>query len=85
MNVELSDKAQRQVKKLPKNIRQKLYKQLDLLLDNPKHPSLGIKKMTNSPLFEGRIDYHYRFTYFKEGDTIYIGSVGIHDTGLGKK
>ena len=85
MTLYIEERARKHLQKLPKHIQQKTYKQLDVFLDNPKHPSLGIKKMVNSPLYEGRIDYHYRFRFLWENEAIYIVSVGIHDMGLGKK
>jgi mRNA-degrading endonuclease RelE of RelBE toxin-antitoxin system len=52
MTVHIEDKAQKQLPKLPKHVQQKTYRQLDVFLDNPKHPSLAIKKMMHSPLYE---------------------------------
>ena len=85
MTIEFTKPAAKQYKKLPREIQRKLDKQLMLLVDNPNHPSLRSRKMTGTERFEARIDYHYRFTYVVDGDMIYIRSVGIHDTGLGKK
>ena len=85
MTVHIEERAKKQLRKLPKHIQQKTYRQLDVFLDNPKHPSLAIKKMTHSPLYEARIDYHYRFRFLWENEAISIVSIGIHDTGLGKK
>jgi site-specific recombinase XerC len=44
MTVHIEDKAQKQLQKLPKHLQQKTYKQLDVFLDNPKHPSLAMRK-----------------------------------------
>ena len=85
MTIEFTKPAAKQYKKLPRVIQIKLDKQLILLVDNPNHPSLQSRKMAGKERFEARIDYHYRFTYVVDGDIIYIRSVGIHDTGLGKK
>ncbi len=85
MTVHIEDKAKKQLQKLPKHVQQKTYRQLEVFLDNPKHPSLAIKKMMHSPLYEARIDYHYRFRFLWENEAISIVSIGIHDTGLGKQ
>ncbi len=85
MTVHIEERAQKQLRKLPKHIQEKTRRQLEAFLENPKHPSLVIKKMTHSPLYEARIDYHYRFRFLWEQDAIYIVSVGTHDVGLGKK
>lgn len=41
--------------------------------------------MGGTPYYEGRIDYHYRFIFNIEKDTVNILIVGPHDEGLGKK
>lgn len=85
MTIQLSDKVKKQVQKLPIHIQEKFRKQLLFLLENPRHPSLRVKKMRGHDAFEARIDYHYRFGFEIEGDVIHILAVGPHDTGLGKK
>lgn len=85
MNIEISDTARKQIKKLPQNIRKKFQKQILVLKANPGHPSLKTKKKSGSVYFEARIDYHYRFTFDWEKESAKIITVGPHDTGLGKK
>ncbi len=70
----------REYRKLPKPMRKATDKQLELLLTNPKHPSLNIKKM-NDPrnIWEGRITESYRFTFLIIKDTYIIRKVGTHD------
>ena len=67
-------------KKLPAVIRDKVDKQLGLLLENPAHPSLNLHQIrgTNG-IWEGYIDYHYRFTFEVEDDFYVLRKVGIHD------
>ena len=44
--------------------REKLRKQLEILISNPRHPSLGVKKIKGTKsIFEARVDDHYRFTF----------------------
>ena len=85
MNLEISDNAKKQLKRLPKNIQQKTHKSFSLLLEDYRHPSLRSKKMSGTTYFEARIDYHYRFTFSIENETINILHLGSHDEGLGKK
>ena len=60
----------RDYRKLPQRLQQTTDKQLRLLLSNPKHPSLNIKKMQDSrDIWEGRVTESYRFTFQIEGDT----------------
>jgi hypothetical protein len=55
-------------------------KQLELLLENAKHPSLNVKKM-NDPrdIWEGRVTAAYRFTFQIENDVYMLRKVGTHD------
>ncbi len=67
-------------RKLPQQIQEIANKQLGLLLSNPQHPSLNIKKM-NDPrgIWEGRVTQHYRFTFQIENDIYILRKVGTHD------
>ncbi len=85
MTYSLSKNADKQLQKLPKEIQRKFIKQLNFLLQNPQHPSLRARKKSGSDIYEVRIDYHYRFTYFLELNEAIIITIGPHDEGLGKK
>ncbi|OGH27491.1 MAG: hypothetical protein A3C27_03765 [Candidatus Levybacteria bacterium RIFCSPHIGHO2_02_FULL_39_36] len=85
MNLELSEKARKCLKKLPRPIQKKAYKSFQLLLNNPRHPSLRSRKMSGTGFYEARIDYHNRFAFSIEGDTVLVLTLGMHDEGLGKK
>lgn len=78
-------KFKKQFKKLSPSLQKKFTKQLTFLLQNPKHPSLRIKKMAGEELFEARLDYHNRFIYNLIEDEIWFYAIGSHDAGLGKK
>ena len=71
----------RDYRKLPQATQAAADKQLGLLLSNPKHPSLNIKKM-NDPrnIWEGRISSSYRFTFQVENDIYVLRKIGTHDT-----
>ena len=58
---------------------------MELLLQNYKHPSLKLRKMSGMEAFEARLDYHYRFVYMIVKEDIWFISIGPHDEGLGKK
>jgi mRNA interferase RelE/StbE len=75
----------KQIKKLPNYIKKKVEKQFGLLSKDMYHPSLRTKKMIGIPAYEARLDYQYRFTFIVENDSIFIISIGMHDSGLGKK
>lgn len=65
---------------LPTKIKGRARKQLALLLTNPRHPSLFLKKLKGyENLWEGRITQQYRFTFSVEGDTYTLRRIGTHD------
>ena len=67
-------------KALPKDIKRQTDKQLALLLDNPRHPSLRLKKLKSvKDIWEGRITRNYRFTLQITGDTYILRRIGKHE------
>ncbi|MBI4689317.1 MAG: hypothetical protein HY754_03475 [Nitrospirae bacterium] len=49
-------------KKLPAEIKDKVDKQLESLLENPGHPSLALHTIRGTKgIWEGYVDYHYSF------------------------
>jgi len=81
MNLLFTKTFVRDYRKLPKEIQRAVDKQLELLLSNPRHPSLNIKKM-NDPreIWEGRVTVSYRFTFQINGDIYVFRKVGTHDS-----
>ena len=70
-------------RKLPASIQKKVEKQLYLLADNPRHPSLQVKKIRGTVgIREARVDRQYRLSFEMMGDTIYLRVVGNHDEVL---
>ena len=66
---------------LPLKIKTVTDQKLRLLLQNPRHPSLRIKKMEDPrDISEGRITKNYRFTFLISGDTYILRRIGSHDT-----
>ena len=70
----------RSYRKLPREIQKTVDKQLKMLLSNPKHPSLNLKKM-NDPrkIWEGRVTASYRFTFHIQEDIYLMRQVGAHN------
>ena len=85
ITIKFSNKAEKQFRKLDLKIVDKFHRQVKFLLVDKSHPSLGLKKVKGSDVFEARIDYHNRFTFIVEEKTLWILSIGPHDEGLGKK
>ena len=70
----------RAFQRLPHGIQVKVGKAFLLFKENPRHPSLHVKRMEGMPgVWEGRIDIHYRFTFHYEGDTAVFRNIGTHD------
>ena len=66
--------------KLPLNIQETADKQIERLLNNPKHPSLNRKKMRDPrDIWEIRITRSYRATFQIQDDLYIMRRVGPHD------
>jgi len=65
--------------KLPREIQAKAAKAFMLFKENPRHPSLGVKRVQGLPgVWEGRIDVNYRFTFHYEDDVCIFRNIGPH-------
>jgi len=65
---------------LPETVKVRADKQFFLLLENPDHPSLRLKKIKGHPsIWEGRITKSYRFTFQISGDVNLLRRIGTHD------
>ena len=82
-----SERFQKSLSSLPKETREKARKAFSLFKKQPYypfHPSLVIKKIRGTDdIWEGRIDYFYRFTFeivTEDGETVYyFRNIGPHD------
>ncbi len=65
---------------LSEEIKKRVKKQLKIIKQNPRHPSLHTKKM-NDPreIWEARVTESYRFTFQIEKDIYILRRVGTHD------
>ena len=80
MKIRRSDSFKKDFKKLPENIQNKIIKQLSFLLENPRHPSLRLKKMEDPrDIWEVRVTKGYRFTFQFQGEIYYLRRAGTHD------
>ena len=72
--------------RLPKPVQEKIKKQIALLAENPRHPSLQTKPVQGTMgIFEARVDINYRFTYERDADdTLVLRVVGKHEDALKK-
>ena len=70
--------------RLPVAIQEKVKKQLALLANDPRHPSLQTKPIQGATgIFEARVDIDYRLTYERDSeDTLVLRVVAKHDKAL---
>lgn len=80
MNVQTPRPFDRDHARLPDAVKQQLDKQLALLLTNPRHPSLGFKRIRGTQgIWELRISRTHRLTLEIAGETYLLRRVGAHD------
>lgn len=70
---------------LPDSLQRKADKALRLLAENPRHPSLRLKKIEGTPgIWEARIDRSCRMTLELRADAFILRNIGKHDETLDK-
>lgn len=82
MQLHYTQQFKQDYKRLPKNIQKTADKQLSLLIENPRHPSLQIRKLRSDPtgkIWYGRISRDYRFTFEIEGEFYILRGIGKHN------
>ena len=76
----LSRTFETQFAKLSVEIREEVYKRLELYFANPNHPSLRVKKMSGTrDIWEMSITMNYRITFEKDKEGIFLRKIGTHD------
>ena len=80
MRLRPTEQFTKDYERLPQRLQDRVDKALGLLLENPRHPSLQIKKITgHENRWEGRVTLQYRFVFSLEGDAYLLLRVGTHD------
>lgn len=80
MRIVFSDRFVRDYAKLPREIRARVDKQIELLASSPDHPSLDLKKMSGvTGIWRVKVTGGYRITLRIEGDIAVLRRVGPHD------
>jgi hypothetical protein len=83
MNVYYSELFDDKGKELPVEVRRALKNKLELLLENPRHPSLRSKKIQGQDnIFDSSITINIRMTWQYTGDGILLRNIGAHDQTL---
>jgi len=79
-NLELSNRFVRSYKKLDRAIRLQIDKTLQIMVTNPNHPSLRLKKIQGTKnVWEASVNMSIRITLTFSEDTIQIRNVGTHE------
>jgi mRNA-degrading endonuclease RelE of RelBE toxin-antitoxin system len=80
MQIKATPEFIRNYKNLPPVIQRRADQKLRLLLANPQHPSLGVKKVKGFPdIWEGRVTKNYRFTFQIQVDIFILRKICTHD------
>ena len=80
MRLQPTERFANEYERLPQHLQRRVDKVLGLLLENPRHPSLQIKRIRGQEnRWEGRVTLHYRFIFSLEGDAYLLLRVGTHD------
>jgi len=80
MEIKPSGKFVHDYKNLPPLVRKRTDEQLKTLLENPQHPSLGLKKMKGFPdIWEARVTKNYLLTFQIQGNFYLLRRIGTHD------
>jgi len=79
VNIRRTDAFLRDYRALPIEIRERVEKQLRLLFEDFRHPSLRLKKLKGTDKFEIRISKGYRLTLRFDKEHLELRRVGTHD------
>ena len=83
MDILFTEQFEQAYEKLTKAEKRSVRKAITLLGDNPKYPSLRVKKMESKQnIWEARPSKRLRMTFEIVGETIFMRNVGEHDKVL---
>lgn len=77
--ISYSKSFKKEYQRLPQEIQENLDRKLRLLLEDPRHSSLRLKKMGSTIYWEVSITMNYRLILRFEGEEIKLIAVGTHD------
>jgi mRNA-degrading endonuclease RelE of RelBE toxin-antitoxin system len=79
MKADYSARADASLQRLPPNVRKAFFKQVGLLEQDLRHPSLRAKKYDESQdLWQARVNKGWRFYFLIQGDIYYIVDIIPH-------
>lgn len=79
----VTERFKRAYRDLPSELQSKADKALKLLQENPRHPSLHLKKIQGTPgIWEARVDRSCRLTLEMQSNAFLLRNIGKHDETL---
>lgn len=85
MEIRTTKTFDKEYRNLPEEVKRRASKQLSFLLENPRHPSLRMKKLkSREDIWEARVTRDYRFTFHIVGNTYILRRIGKHEAVLRK-
>ena len=85
IHLQFTDRFQRAYNDLTDQDTERVKKALRLLAENPRHPSLRVKRVQGTDrIWEARASLTIRLTFEIHGDWIVLRNVGAHDEALKK-
>jgi len=83
MRIEYSESFRIAVQGLTREVQKQLKKKLEIMLENPRHPSLRTKKIQGTTgIFEASINMDIRMTWKYIEGGIMLRNIGEHDQTL---
>lgn len=77
---EFSSRFRKDYRALPKDLQESFEIKLPLFLDNPRHPSLRVKRLVGTAdRWEGSVTMNYRFTFQLTEGKVLFRRIGTHD------
>ena len=74
-----TERFKKDFKRLPSDIQERIGNTLERFVDNPRHPSLHMKKMEGAPdIWELRVSDNYRITFQFVQEGVLLRRVGTH-------
>jgi mRNA-degrading endonuclease RelE of RelBE toxin-antitoxin system len=85
MKLQPTKRFVKKYRNLPQQVQKQTDQKLEFLLDNPKHPSLRVKKVKGTPgWFELSVTMNYRLVFRIVNDAYILLDIGTHSEILGR-
>ena len=85
MKIARTERFRRSYRKLPPEDKELVKKAIRLLMENPRHPGLRVKRIKGTVgIWEARVSRSCRMTFEIRGDMYLLRNVGKHDETLKK-